>query len=103
MYKYGGEPSLVDLVKAFACLLERFETVYIFIDAIDESSPREDLLKALRDFVRDSRFKSLQIIASSREYLDIERMMAKFFRFCVNGQPMRRGGYKMPCSINPPV
>ena len=76
VYEYGGEPSLSDLLDTLACVLTRFDVVYIFVDAIDECNPREDLLRVLKDFVTESRFKSLRIIASSREYTDIERIMA---------------------------
>jgi hypothetical protein len=78
MYKYGGEPSLVELLKALEDILDKFEITYVIVDAIDESNPREDLLKVFRDLVTDSRFKKLQLLASSREYIDIERVMGEF-------------------------
>jgi hypothetical protein len=78
MYKHGGEPSLVELLKALEDILDKFDIIYIVVDAIDESNPREDLLKVLRDLVTDSRFKKLQLLASSREYIDIERVLGEF-------------------------
>ena len=75
MYKFGGEPSVLELLKALEDILDEFETTYVIVDAIDESNPREDLLKVVRDLVTDSRFKKLQLLASSREYIDIERVM----------------------------
>jgi Cdc6-like AAA superfamily ATPase len=78
MFKYGGEPSLIDLLKALADVLDEFEMTYVMIDAIDESNPRDDLLKVLRDLATDSRFQKLQILASSREYIDIDRVMREF-------------------------
>ena len=75
MYKQGGEPSLVELLKALEDITDAFEIAYIVVDAIDESSPREDLLKVLRDLITDPRFKKIQLLASSREYIDIERVM----------------------------
>lgn len=75
MYKQGGEPSLVELLRALTELLERFDTVYVAVDAIDESLPRDDLLKVFRDFATDSRFDEIRFLASSREYIDIERVM----------------------------
>ena len=74
---HGGEPNVADLLDALASILTKFEVVYVAIDAIDESNPREDLLIVLQDFVTESRFKKLQIIASSREYIDIERIMTE--------------------------
>jgi Cdc6-like AAA superfamily ATPase len=78
MYKHGGEPSLVELLNALEDILDEFEITYVVADAIDESNPREDLLKVFRDLVTDSRFKKLQLLASSREYIDIERVMEEF-------------------------
>ena len=75
--KRGGEPNIADLLDALASILTRFETVYVAVDAIDESDPRDDLLMVFQDLVTESRFKQLQVIASSREYIDIERIMAE--------------------------
>ena len=78
MYKYGGEPSVVDLLNALEDILDAFEITYVIVDALDESNPREDLLKVFRDFITDSRFRKLQLLASSREYFGIERVMGEF-------------------------
>lgn len=78
IYKHGSEPSLVELLGALEEILNKFEIVYVVVDAIDESSPRDDLLKVLRDLATDSRFKNLQLLASSREYIDIETIMGDF-------------------------
>ena len=75
LYKYGGELSLADLLEALASILVRLEVVYVIVDALDESDPREDFLAVLREFVAEARFKKLQILTSSREYIDIERIM----------------------------
>ncbi|KAM0798578.1 hypothetical protein BDR22DRAFT_858945 [Usnea florida] len=78
MYKYGGEPSLVELLNALEEVLQKFEAAYVIVDAIDESNPREDLLKVFRDLATDLRFAKIQLLASSREYIDIERVMQDF-------------------------
>lgn len=76
MFKQGATPSLVDLMDALELILSAsFDTVYITIDAIDESMPRADLLKLLRDLATDARFEKIQLLATSRKYLDIERVM----------------------------
>lgn len=75
MYKEGGTPSLSALMSAVEVVLEDFDIVYIFLDAIDESSPREDLLKVIRDLSTDPRFWKIQLLASSRNYIDIEKAM----------------------------
>lgn len=78
MYKYGGEPSLVELLNALEEVLQNFEIAYVIVDAIDESNPREDLLKVFRDLATNLRFAKIQLLASSREYIDIERIMEDF-------------------------
>jgi hypothetical protein len=37
--------------------------------------PRDDLLKVLWDLATDARFKMIQVLATSRQYLDIEKIM----------------------------
>ena len=74
--KHGAEPSLTALLEAVAQILVSFETVYIAVDAIDESRSRDDLLQILRSLVTDQRFRGLQLVTSSREYIDIERTMS---------------------------
>ncbi|CZR56744.1 uncharacterized protein PAC_06633 [Phialocephala subalpina] len=75
LYQHGGEPSLAELLRALEAILANFENVYIVVDAIDESMPRDDLLKVLRDLVTDSRFGKIQLLATSRQYIDIENVM----------------------------
>jgi hypothetical protein len=75
LYKRGGEPNLVELLKAVEEVLDCFDVAYIMIDAVDESAPREDMLKIIRDLAADERFKKIQLLASSREYVDIETVM----------------------------
>lgn len=75
LYEQGGEPSLTELLSALEAILEVYDNVYIVIDAVDESMPRDDLLRVLRDLLTDSRFKKLQLLASSRQYIDIEKVM----------------------------
>ena len=74
--KHGAEPSLTALLEAVAQILVSYDTVYIAVDAIDESQFRDDLLQVLRTLVTDRRFERLQIVTSSREYIDIERIMS---------------------------
>lgn len=78
IYKQGKEPNLEDLLDMLAYILTKYGTVYVVLDAIDESNPREELLKVLQILMTDLRFKSLQVIASSRNYFDIEKTMKTF-------------------------
>src|SRR4051812_39802977 len=69
------DPRLPKLLDALATILDEFETIYVIVDAVDESKPRDDLLKTLRDLVTDPRFGKIQLLVTSREYLDIESVM----------------------------
>lgn len=78
LYKKGVEPSVEHLLGALEEILESFSLVYVVIDALDESNPRDELLKALHYLGTESRFVKLRLLTSSREYIDIERIMKKF-------------------------
>jgi hypothetical protein len=75
LHKSGGVPGLGELLTAVKAILESCDVAFVVIDAMDESSPRIDLLKVIRDLATDSRFSKVQILATSREYVDIERTM----------------------------
>lgn len=53
-----------------------FSGVYITIDALDESSNREHLLKLLRTTVRHTKLGQIRLLATSRKELDIERALS---------------------------
>lgn len=76
--RHGAEPSLTALLETIAQLLLSFETVYVALDAIDESSSRDNLLQILRTLGTDQKFKRLQLVISSRDCIDIERIMLSF-------------------------
>ncbi|KAK1633946.1 hypothetical protein BDP81DRAFT_63663 [Colletotrichum phormii] len=75
MFKDGGDPSLSGLLAALETASSYFSSVKIMIDTVDESSPREELLKVLRDLATDFRFSKIQLLVTSREYLDIDKVM----------------------------
>ena len=75
LYKRGEGPSLMDLLYVLEEMVEAFDRVYVILDAIDESIPRMDLLKILRDLITDPRFSKIRVLATSREYIDIEESM----------------------------
>ncbi|KAF4816316.1 hypothetical protein CGCSCA5_v006619 [Colletotrichum siamense] len=56
-------------------VLGNLDHVYLTVDAVDESNPRHDLLRVLRDLVTDNRFSKIQLLVTSREYLDIENFL----------------------------
>jgi len=74
-FKQRCEPSLPKLLDALATILDGFQAIYVIVDAVDESKPREDLLKTLRDLGTDPRFSKIQLLVTSREYIDIERVL----------------------------
>ncbi|KAF3803100.1 hypothetical protein GCG54_00011766 [Colletotrichum gloeosporioides] len=78
LFRDGGAPSLKDLLVAIERALEHFDEVYITVDAIDESNPREDLLKVMQKLATDVRFNKIRLLLTSREYFDIEVVMAEF-------------------------
>jgi predicted patatin/cPLA2 family phospholipase len=55
--------------------LEGFDIVYVIIDAADESKPRKDLLRVIRDLATDTRFTKIHCLVTSREYIDIEQTL----------------------------
>jgi hypothetical protein len=80
LYKQGGQPNLADLMLALEVSLNSFDIAYIVIDAVDESKPREDLLRVIRDLATDLRFSKIHCIVTSREYIDIEQSMEPISR-----------------------
>ncbi|AEO70580.1 uncharacterized protein THITE_72721 [Thermothielavioides terrestris NRRL 8126] len=75
LYRQGGEPSLASLLLALGKVVQAFHRVFLFVDAVDESSPRQDLLRVLRDLAVDPQFDMVRVLATSREYVDIEEVM----------------------------
>ena len=72
LFKNAGEPSLTELLLALEVSLQYFDVTYVIIDAVDESQPRGDLLRVLRDLATDARFSRIHCLVTSREYIDIE-------------------------------
>ncbi|TDZ15931.1 Vegetative incompatibility protein HET-E-1 [Colletotrichum orbiculare MAFF 240422] len=75
LFKRGDTPSLTNFLITIEHALEHFDTVYVTIDALDESQSRGNLLKVVRDLMTDFRFSKIHLLATSREYLDIEKVM----------------------------
>jgi hypothetical protein len=75
LFRAGAEPSLPMLLQALAAILQDFESVYIVLDALDESTPRGELLRVVRDMVTDLRLEKVRLFVTSRQYVDIEDTM----------------------------
>lgn len=50
----------------------------MLLDAVDESMPRGNRLKVVRDLSTDQRLDNIQLLVTSREYIDIETVMSSF-------------------------
>jgi NACHT domain len=75
LYRDGGEPATASLMTVLSIILEEFQRVYLILDALDESSNRPNLLNALIKISTEDSFDKLQILATSREELDIKRAL----------------------------
>ena len=75
IYKSGKAPTLSSLLSVLHITMEGFERVYLVLDAVDESMPRADLLRVIRDLSTDARFTTLSLVVTSRQYIDIEQVL----------------------------
>ncbi|KAK0622446.1 hypothetical protein B0T14DRAFT_580695 [Immersiella caudata] len=76
LLKINHEPSVTQLLDALESILQEFDHVYFIIDAVDESYPRDTLLRVIRDLATDERYQKVRLLATSREYVDIESIIA---------------------------
>jgi len=72
----GCEPTIQELEHILELALERIQKLYLVIDAVDESMPRDELVRLLAAMALDSRFRKIRILATSRQYLDIDRVFS---------------------------
>ncbi|KAH7165318.1 vegetative incompatibility protein het-e-1 [Dactylonectria macrodidyma] len=72
----GCDPTIPQLEDVLEAICARFSSVYLIIDAMDESNPRGDFLTVIATLANDKRFSNVRILATSRLYLDIERTLA---------------------------
>ena len=77
--KGRGKPRRVELEKILLLSLKAYETVYLALDALDESpeenNTRQDMLSRLEELVRNS--GNVKIVATSREERRIEQSMVR--------------------------
>ncbi|KEY73582.1 hypothetical protein S7711_09197 [Stachybotrys chartarum IBT 7711] len=76
LFDQGCDASIPELENVLEVLLSKIETLYLVIDAIDESIPRDDLTCLIATMVVDKRFRKIRILATSRQYFDIERLFS---------------------------
>ncbi|KAF5671064.1 heterokaryon incompatibility protein het-E-1 [Fusarium denticulatum] len=77
LHDRGCEPTSADLEQTLAIILQKLESLYIVIDAVDESTPREELLSLIETMTVDERFEKIRILATSRQYFDIEQSLGE--------------------------
>lgn len=75
LFSQNSTPSIVKLEMALQELLMFFGVFYIVLDAVDESSPRVDLLRCIKKPVTHLDYDKMLLLATSRRYQDIEEML----------------------------
>jgi NACHT domain len=95
LYKQGGQPSIEELLDALESIATHFGTVYLVVDALDESNPRCNLLRVLDDFVKHPRFEMIQLLATSREYVDIDNTMNNISSSILMSNPLVEGDIRL--------
>ncbi|EEY23665.1 ankyrin repeat protein [Verticillium alfalfae VaMs.102] len=75
IHRSGRQPSIQQLLNSLVFMINMWDSVYIMIDALDESKPRTELLKLLHKLGTEHRFQNLKILATSRIYPDIKDNM----------------------------
>jgi hypothetical protein len=70
-YYAGQQPSMPTLVLALSLLLKKFRKVYLFVDALDESLERQNLLDLLLKLAGPG-FENISLLVMSREEIDIK-------------------------------
>ncbi|KAI1631083.1 hypothetical protein F4809DRAFT_633900 [Biscogniauxia mediterranea] len=70
-YKADRVLSIQDLLDCLGEISRQFERVYIIVDAVDESQPRDVLLKTLSEIGTSERFCQVSLLFTSREEHDI--------------------------------
>ncbi|KAM5377938.1 hypothetical protein ACJZ2D_004842 [Fusarium nematophilum] len=93
VFKQNREPDLCLLKSILEESLLHFATVWIMVDALDESQSRENLLHLLQELIQDDRFRKLQLFATSREYLDIKQTM------CAIAEPLSLSNHWVEADI----
>lgn len=75
LFTDGGSPQTRELVVALGAVLRNYHRVYLVIDALDESLERHRILNLLVGILDDHLFDKLQVLATSRKEVDIERAL----------------------------
>ncbi|VBB71412.1 Putative protein of unknown function [Podospora comata] len=76
LHDRGCEPTVPELQHILELALARLERLFIIVDAVDESMPRDEIIRLLATISLDARFYKVRILATSRHYGDIERFFS---------------------------
>ena len=68
------QPTVADLVLALQHMLKDFHQIFIILDALDECTERERLLRLIKEIV-DWKLEKLHILTTSRREKDIEEAL----------------------------
>ena len=79
-YESNQDPSMVVLLAGLAEILDRYDHVYVTLDAVDESNERSELLRTINSLCTDPLFSTMQLLVTSRRYHDIEVAMTAVSR-----------------------
>ncbi|KAF5700443.1 heterokaryon incompatibility protein het-E-1 [Fusarium mundagurra] len=76
LFLRNHEPNIGQMLLSLEAILQEFDTVYLMIDAVDESLPRARLIQVIQDLATDQRFDKVRLLATSRNYTDIETVFS---------------------------
>lgn len=88
LHDHGCEPTASDLEEVLEIVAQKLDVLYIVIDAVDESTPREELLSLIEILAVDGRFKKIRLLATSRQYFDIEQSFNEISESISMSNPM---------------
>lgn len=66
LYQNGLTPNVSNLMKALQASLSSFESVFVVVDALDESADRENFISTLRKLGSEPSFNKIHIIHSHK-------------------------------------
>lgn len=76
LYRQGDLPSTSSLLSVLEEVGRRFDRVFLLVDALDESQERANILRVVRDLATRTKLENFRVLATSREYGDIEDTMS---------------------------
>ncbi|KAF4439310.1 ankyrin repeat [Fusarium acutatum] len=88
LHDHGCEPTTADLEEVLEIVAQKLDVLYIVIDAVDERTPREELLSLIEMLAVDGRFKKIRVLATSRQYFDIEQSFSEISESISVSNPM---------------